>query len=130
MLLLFPLIAEASGVGIADFTYLVNQHPDTPTANIQLQKEREALRQEFDEKTKTSNPDEKKKLDQELMQKLEKTRLALLKGVADKVVSVVTEIQKEKKLDIVFDKRDWICGGVDITQDVLDKMNQSQGQGQ
>ena len=55
-------------------------------------------------------------------QQLQQKRLELLKPISDKVVAAANEVAQEKGLSIVIGKNDVVCGGVDITADVLKKI--------
>lgn len=112
----------ASSVGYVDFIYLVEHHPDTAQANTALNAEREAAKKELAEKSAGLTDQEKQVLDHQLGQRLEQKRLELLKPISDQVVAAANEVAKEKSLSIVIDKREVVCGGVDITGDVLKKL--------
>lgn len=115
--------APAGGpVGVCNFTYLVNQHPDTPQANEELKAEQAAAKKEFDEKSVGMSDKDKLELQHQLSQRVEQKRLQLLKAVADKVVVIAKEVAAEKGLSIVIGNNDVVCGGVDITDNVLKKM--------
>lgn len=114
--------APASPVGYLDFIYLVNNHPDTAKANEDLKAEQETAKKEFAEKSAGLGDQEKQALDRELGQRVEQKRLALLKSISDKIVAAANEVAKEKGLSIVISKREVVCGGVDITEDVLKKI--------
>ena len=111
-----------SPVGYVDFIYLVEHHPDTVKANAALQAEQETAKQEFADKSAGLGEQEKQQLDRELSQRVEQKRLALLKPISDKVVAAANEVAQEKGLSIVIGKREVVCGGVDITGDVLQKL--------
>lgn len=115
--------AVAGAVGYADFLYLVNQHPDTAQANAALQVEQETVKKEFETKAPGLNDQEKLNLDRQLGQRLEKKRLELVKPISVKVVAAANEVANEKGLSIVISRNEVICGGVDITADVLKKIN-------
>lgn len=112
----------ASTVGYVDFIYLVDHHPDTAKANEALKVEREATQKEFAEKSAGLGDKEKQELDRQLGQRLEQKRLELLKPISDKVVAAAREVMDAKGLSIVIGKREIVCGGVDITEDVLKKI--------
>lgn len=65
---------------------------------------------------------DKQKLDQQLGQQLRQKRMELLKPISNKVVAAANEVAQEKGLSIVIGKNEVICGGVDITEDVLKKI--------
>lgn len=111
-----------SPVGYVDFIYLVEHHPDTAKANEALKAEQEAAKKEFAEKSASLGDKEKQELDQQLGQRVEQKRLALLQPISDKVVAAANEVAKEKGLSIVIGKREVVCGGVDITEDVVKKI--------
>ena len=114
--------AVAGNVGYVDFLYLINQHPDTPQANATLKAAEDAAKQEFATKSVGMSDQDKQKLDQQLGQQLQQKRLELLKPISDKVVAAANEVASEKGLSIVIGKNDVVCGGVDITADVLKKI--------
>lgn len=114
--------APAGGVGYADFLALVNQHPDTVQANAVLKVEHEAVQKEFESKSAGLSDADKQNLDRQLGQRLEQKRLELVKPISLKVVAAANEVANEKGLSIVIGRNEVICGGVDITADVLKKI--------
>lgn len=115
--------AATGPVGYVDFIYLVNQHPDTAQANAALKAEQEAVKQEFEKKALDLSDQDKQVLDRQLVQRLEQKRLELVKPISVKVVAAANEVAREKGLSIVISKNEVICGGVDITADVLKKIS-------
>lgn len=115
--------AAAAPAGYADFTYLVEQHPDTAKANEILRAEQAAAKQEFAAKSASLNDQEKLELDRQLGLKVEQKRLELLKPIAEKVAAAVKEVAKAKGLSLVVNKQQVIYGEVDITQEVLAKIS-------
>jgi Outer membrane protein len=112
-----------AAAGVVNFTYLIDHHPDTPTANQTLQVEQDNLKKEFMEKSANLSDSEKRELDRQFSQRLEQKRQELLKPIVDKLMAAVQEVANAKKLSIVVDKRQVVWGGIDITQDVLAKVN-------
>ena len=110
-------------VGYADFLYLVSQHPDTVQANAALKVEQETAKKEFDAKVAGLSDQEKLNLDRQFGQRLEQKRLELVKPISIKVVAATNEVANEKGLSIVISRNEVICGGVDITADVLKKIS-------
>lgn len=113
---------NVSPVGYVDFIYLVGHHPDTEKANEVLRAEQEAAKKEFAEKSAGLNEADRISLDQQLGQRVEQKRLEILKPISDKVVAAAKEVTTAQGLSIVIDKREVVCGGVDITQEVLAKI--------
>lgn len=114
--------AATGAVGYVDFLYLINQHPDTAQANAALKTEQDAAKQEFETKSVGMSDQDKQKLDQQLGQRIEKKRLELINPISAKVVAAANEVAQEKGLSIVIGKNEVVCGGVDITADVLKKI--------
>lgn len=114
--------APPSSVGIVDFVYLIDRHPETAKANETLRAEQEAAKKEFAEKSVGLGDKEKQDLDRQLGQRVEQKRLELLKAISDKVLAAVKEVQDAKGLSVVISKREVVSGGVDITEDVLKKI--------
>ncbi|SFM00918.1 OmpH family outer membrane protein [Pelosinus propionicus] len=112
--------APAAGpVGYLDFIALINQHPDTAAANAALKAEQEAAKQEFDSKAAGLNEVDRQNLARQLDLRVEQKRQELLRPIAAKVTAAANEVAKAKGLSIVIGKQDVVCGGVDITADVL-----------
>jgi outer membrane protein len=116
--------AATAAVGFVDFIYLVDHHPDTVQANATLKANQDAAKQEFATKSAGLDDQEKQDLDRQLGQQLEQKRLELVKPISAKVVAAANEVAKEKGLSIVIGKNDVVCGGVDITADVLKKITE------
>ena len=114
--------AAAGQVGYVDFIYLVDQHPDTAAANAALKTEQEKAKQEFESKAAGLSDKDKQELDQQLGQRVEQKRLELLQPISAKVVTAANEVAKEKGLSIVIGNKEVVCGGVNITADVLKKI--------
>jgi len=58
----------------------------------------------------------------QLDQHVEQKRQELLRPISVKVVAAANEVAGEKGLSIVIGKNEVVCGGVDITADVLKKI--------
>jgi outer membrane protein len=112
----------ASPVGVVDFIYLIDHHPDTAKANEVLKAEQEAAKKEFADKSAGLSDADKQNLDRQLAQRVEQKRLELVKPLADKVMAAVKEIADAKGLSVVVGKNVVVYGGVDITQEVLAKI--------
>lgn len=115
--------AATGAVGYVDFLYLINQHPDTAQANATLQASREAAKAEFEQKAAILNDADWQALDRQLGQQLEQKRLELVKPISEKVIAAADQVAKEEGLSIVIGKDGVICGGIDITADVLKKIS-------
>lgn len=109
--------------GVVDFSYLIDHHPDTAAANQTLKEEQEKLKKQYQEQSATLDDAQKKALDLQLGQQFEQKRRDLLKVIADKVIAAIQDVATAKGLSIVNDRKSVVWGGVDITQEVLTKLN-------
>lgn len=113
--------AETVSIGVVDYGYLLHQHPDTQKANDALKAESEQVNKDFAAKAAGLSDKEKQELRLQLAQRVESKRQELLKGIADKINAAINEVAAEKQLTIVINKDSVSYGGLDITQDVLQK---------
>ena len=114
--------ADNFPVGIVDFLYLINNHPDTAAANAALKSETEQIRKEFETKSAGMNDKDKLALDQQLGQKIEQKRQELLKPIAESIGAAMKVVAADKGLAMVVHKNSVALGGQDITADVLAKL--------
>ena len=114
--------ADNFPVGIVDFLYLINNHPDTAAANAALKSETEQIRKEFETKSAGMNDKDKLALDQQLGQKIEQKRQELLKPIAESISAAMKAVAADKGLAMVVHKNSVALGGQDITADVLAKL--------
>lgn len=111
-----------SPVGVVDYLYLINQHPDTAKANEALKAEQEAAKKEFVDKSAGLSDTDKQNLDRQLGQRVEQKRQELLKPILDQINAAIKGVADAKGLSIVITKQEVVYGGVDITQEVLAKI--------
>lgn len=109
-------------VGVVDFMYLVNNHPNTVAANAALKTEQEQTRKEYETKSAGMNDKDKQALDRQLGQQLEQKRQELLNPIVDSINMAMKAVAAEKGLAMVVFKNSVALGGQDITADVLAKL--------
>ena len=115
--------ADNFPVGVVDYLYLINNHPNTPAANAALKAEQEQIRKEFETKSAGMNDKDKQALDHQLGQRIEQKRQELLKPIMDSINAAMTAVAAEKGLAMVVHKNSVALGGREITADVLAKLN-------
>ena len=115
--------ADNFPVGIVDFMFLINNHPDTAAANAALKAEQEQIRKEFETKSAGLNDKDKLALDRQLGQRIEQKRQELLKPIVDGINAAMTAVAAEKGLAMVVHKNSVALGGQDITAAVLAKLS-------
>ena len=87
--------AENFPVGVVDFMYLVNNHPNTAAANAALKTEQEQIRKEFETKSAGMNDKDKQVLDRQLGQQLEQKRQELLKPIVDGINTAMKAVASD-----------------------------------
>jgi outer membrane protein len=114
-----PAGASTAALGIVDYIYLINQHPDTVKANEILQAEQEKARRELTESSAGMSASEKQELDRQLGARVEQKRQELLKPISAKISAAIKAVADAKGLAVILPKEYVIYGGLDITYDVL-----------
>lgn len=114
--------APAFSVGVVDFLYLINNHPDTPKANQEFKAVQEQASKDFETKSAGLGDKEKRELSMQLGQQQEQKRQELLKPISEQIASAIKEVRLAKGLSVVVAKNIVIDGGIDITADVLKKL--------
>lgn len=114
--------AAPATIGVVDYLYLINNHPDMPKANETLKAEQEAVKKEFADKSAGLSDVDKQNLDRQLVQRVEQKRLELLKPITDSINAAMKAVAEAKGLDTVLFKNTVALGGQDITAEVLDKI--------
>ncbi len=114
--------AASSPVGIVDYLYLVNHHPDTAKANEALLAEMDKDKKDFADKSATLGDAGKQALDKQLGQQVEQKRQELLKPITEQIDGAIKYVADSKGLSVVVAKNTVIYGGVDITEDVLKRL--------
>lgn len=113
----------ASRIGVVDYLYLINNHPDTPKANEALKAQQEAVKKEFADKSAELSDADKQNLDRQLSQRVEQKRQELLKPITDSINAAMKAVAEAKGLETVLFKNTVALGGQDITADVFKKIN-------
>jgi outer membrane protein len=114
--------AAASPVGVVDYVYLIDQHPDTPKANEILRNEQEQARKEFADRSAGLGDKEKQELARQLDQRVLQKRQELLKPISDSINVAMKAVADAKGLTIVVHRNTVAMGGTDITEEVLKKL--------
>jgi len=131
--------ASAGSVGFIDVQKIFKEYKATEKAQAEIKKEEEAFKTEFDasqkklEDAKKANKSEKElkemtaKFEKELTPKRDKLvglSERLTAQIQIEIVNAVKDVSKTVGVDIVLDKQVIIVGGIDITDLVVNKLNQ------
>lgn len=118
----FGRVAQAasseSAIGMVNYQMVVSQAPDLKNVQTAMQAEIAAAQQDFAEKTKTMNDDEKARYYQQTQERLTNKEKELMDPVLQKIEAAIKKIADKKGLSVVVDKNAVIYGGVDITDEV------------
>jgi outer membrane protein len=102
--------APASGtspatVGLVDFIYLINQHPDTAKANELLKTEQDKAHQEYVAKSAGMSDADQKELDRQLGAQVEQKRQELLKPITAQINAAIKAVADAKGVFHSFAQR-------------------------
>lgn len=131
--------ASLSSIGVIDVQKVFKGYKETSKAQVQLTKEEAAFKKDFEESQKKLEAakaakksdkeieDLTKELEESLApkrDKLMKLNEALTTTLQKEIISSVKTVAKNLGLDVVFDKQVVIVGGVDISDMVVNKLNE------
>ena len=115
-------VASAAGsdsaIGVVNYQVLVSQSPKLNEVREAMQKEVEATRKEFEDKSKNMNTEEKDRYYQQLQQRLGNKQNELIDPLLKQINDTIQKIAQKKGLSVVVDKSSVIYGGADITDEV------------
>lgn len=114
--------AETAPIGIVDYMFLIDHHPDMKKANESFKVEFEQAKKTFETKSVDMNEQDKKALETNLNQQVQKKRQELFQEIAVKVNAEIKAVADAKGLSIVLPKNIVIYGGQDITDAVMTKI--------
>ena len=132
----WPIFAQsASKIGVVDGEKIFDSYPNAQEATKKIADAQDELRKQISESEKVYTEFEKQKKSEaekltkqkELQSKIDakaqetkKMIESLSSKIEDDILQTIKKIAAERTLDIVFDKRAVLVGGVDITQSVTD----------
>lgn len=112
-----------SSVGHVDIRRIFEAHPDTMSAEMQLSMEAQAMQEELEEKAAELSQQEQEELVEEYQYRLAMREQELIAEVVEKIEDIVQEVALEKGVEVVLEAQNVIYGGQDLTQAVLEKIN-------
>lgn len=116
------IYAAPSPVGVVNYQYLVQNHPDVPQAQEAYNAALKQAQSDFDAKSSGMNDQDKKALLQQYQQEVQKKQQELLSVIREKVNVAIKAVADAKGLFIVIDKNVTVYGGQDITDEVMKKI--------
>lgn len=129
----------ASSIGYIDVQKVFKEYKETSKAQEQVGKQEEEFKKEFDESQKKLSEAEKKSMKKEELEKLRKEledklvpkRQSLIElnekltaKLQSEILSATKDVARKVGIDVVFDKQVIITGGLDLTEMVINKLNE------
>ncbi len=129
----------ATGIGYIDVQKVFKEYKETSKAQEQVSKQEEEFKKELDSSQKKLSDAEKNNMKREELEKLRKDleekltpKRQLLIELNEKltiklqsdILNATKEVAKKVGIDIVMDKQVIITGGVDLTEMVVNKLNE------
>lgn len=127
-------LAQQSSIGTVDLNKVIASYKKAQDVEADL-KVKEAEIQKFIAEAQkqlkdATTPVERNNLEQQLSQEFKtkqeayrKTQIAQSQEILDEVLAAITQISSSKGLSPVLTKNTVLVGGVDITEDVISKLN-------
>jgi outer membrane protein len=131
----------ATSIGYIDVQKVFKEYKATSSAQEQVSKEEEAFKKDFDDSQKQLSDAEKNNMKKEELEKLRKdledkllpkrqSLIALNEKLTTelqaKILAATKDVAKKVGIDDVFDKQVVITGGVDLTEMVINKLNEKE----
>lgn len=91
----------ASGIGVVDFNYLEQQHPQFKQAVTTYQSSIQQYRTEYTQKSKNLNDTQKKQMVADYNAKLNQQRVDLFQPIDKDVLSAINKVRVAKGLDYI-----------------------------
>ena len=137
MLLIFTTPSFASGIGYINYEEVVNNYQFAKNYMQEIDKRgneiQQYLRKKEEEFNKIESPLQKQKFEATVRNELEakeksfnEFREKREEEVYTRIHAVAEKIRLEKKLDALLDARSVFSGGVDITKELIQKLNMVQ----
>lgn len=124
MALLAGCSATGEKIGIVDMDKVVKESPKAQEFQNQLDQIGTEIQNEYKaiEENNDLNEEEKKTKKEEVLQRFVTAKQELEEKLNSAIETAVKEIASEKKLEVIFYKHSVRYGGVDITQEVIEKL--------
>ncbi len=134
------MVHAATSIGYIDVQKVFKEYKATSAAQEQVSKQEEEFKKEFDASQKTladaekngTKKDDLEKMRKDLEDKLSPKRQALVdlnekltSQLQAEILAATKDVAKKVGIDIVMDKQVIITGGVDLTEMVVSKLNES-----
>lgn len=114
--------ASAAGIGCVNTSILMQAHPKMERAQLDMNAAAQKARDEFDAKTAGKGDAEKEKVAIELEKSLAEKERTIIGPIIEEIHKAIAAVREEKGLDVVLDLALVVDGGVDITDEVAQRL--------
>lgn len=114
--------AKGSDIGYVDMQAIFAAHPETAKARTLLAQETAKVEKEFNQKKQGLNQQQQEALLQQYREQLAQKEQELTDNVMKKIDTTIGEVAKSKGLSVVLEKQNIFYGGVDLTKEVINKV--------
>ena len=121
-LFLTGCLGSASKVGVVDRSKIMTESPKVKELQEQLNAKGTELTQNLEKEQSALSAEDYQAKEEMASMEFAKLQQELVVQLNDSVKKAVEEVSKEKKMDIIIYKDVVVNGGVDITDDVIKKM--------
>ena len=113
---------KPSTIGIVDMQKVMTENPKIKQMQDQLNTKAKELTENLEKQRATLNPEEFQQKEQAAYAEFMKMKQEFEAQIETQTKKVLEEVAKEKKLGAVIYKNGMAWGGVDVTEDVLKKL--------
>lgn len=109
-------------IGVVDVNKVMTDSPKVQQFEEQLKNDAKTRVDQLEKDKASLSQEELQKRSMEISSEMEKTKQELSKQLNDSMDKALDEIAKEKKMSVILYKNGVAQGGIDITDDVIKKM--------
>ncbi len=115
---------EAAGrIAFVDVQAVFNIHPDKKTAEEELNKIAQSMQSELEQEAEELPKEQQQDLVNDYQGRLTQQEQELIQQILVKIDKAIRQVAEEQEVRLVLDKKNVIYGGYDMTQDVIDYIN-------
>lgn len=116
-------------IAFVDIQKIFELHPDKAEAEKELNKAAQMMQSELEEKVSDLSQEKQQELLNEYQSELSKKEQQLIQDVLEEIETAIKKVAEEKKVKLVLDKRNVIYGGYDMTEDVINYIEEQRSNG-
>ncbi|MFW5788261.1 MAG: OmpH family outer membrane protein [Halanaerobiales bacterium] len=117
---------DAAGkIAIVDVQQVFQVHPDKENAEKDLNEVAQSMQTELEQEAEDVDEEERKNLLEQYQTKLSEEEQKLIKNILGKIDTAIKNVAEEKEVRLVMEKENVIYGGYDMTQDVIDYIEEN-----